>query len=127
MLPLWQPEPFCAKLSVQRRHLPQWGKNGHPARAVILNCRLIALPFVFDADPIQMVDQVGRGYHLYKVQLNGLTVEMEIDTGAAGPTGSHLEICFLRSTLRKSSVALQTYSSKPLTLLCQMKVKVTYV
>ena len=53
---------------------------------------------------------------------------MEIDTGAAVSIISEAtqKRVFPKARLRKSSVALQTYSSEPLTVLGQMKVKVSY-
>ena len=66
----------------------------------------------------------------YKVtlQLNGLSVEMEIDTGAALSIISEAtqKPVFPKAHLSKSSVALQTYSSEPFTVLGQMKVSVSY-
>ena len=66
----------------------------------------------------------------YKVtlDLNGLPLEMEIDTGAAVSIISEAtqKRVFPKARLRKSSVALQIYSSEPLTVLGQMKVKVSY-
>ena len=86
-----------------------------------------------DLDPIQTVHQVGTcssNPRPYKVTLDidGVPVEMEIDTWAAVSIISEAtqKRLFPKARLSKSSVALRTYSFEPLTVLGQMKVKVSY-
>ena len=122
-------EATCRKCN-KKRHLARVCRGAGKSKPQA-NCITDKVDLASDPDHIQTVHQVGSSNpRPYKVtlDLDGLPLETEIDTGAAVSIISEAtkKRVFPKARLRKSSVALQTYSSEPLTVLGQMKVKVSY-